>query len=121
MKKILIVILGITVLTACIGELNESAELLSETKELLWEYKVVNVKGKIANKNAGYNPLVFDDPINILNEMGKERWELVNIYTETATELTNVGKVESVYGIKSNTRTSAINFVFKRPIFENKE
>ena len=47
--------------------------------------------------------------------MGKEGWELVSTYTETATAFPNFGNSDYVTGIRDNTRTSVVNFVFKRP------
>ena len=48
------------------------------------------------------------------NELGKEGWELVSTYTETATAFPNFGNSDYVTGIRDNTRTSVVNFVFKR-------
>jgi len=47
--------------------------------------------------------------------MGEDGWELVNSYTETNTVHPNFGSSEYVTGIRENTRTSVLNFVFKRP------
>jgi len=79
-----------------------------------WEYKVVKVAGMPAEELAEYGALVYGDQTAMLNKMGKEGWELVSTYTETATEFPNFGSQDYVTGIRDNTRTSVVNFVFKR-------
>ena len=51
---------------------------------------------------------------------GRVLWELVSAYTETGTAFPNFGSSEYVTGIRDNTRTSVVNFVFKR-ISDGKE
>ena len=91
------------------------------TQTQSWEYKVVKVAGKDAARLADYGPLVYGDQTPMLNKMGEDGWELVNIYTEVATAFPNFGNSEYVTGIRENVRTSVINFVFKRPYTEDKE
>ncbi len=79
-----------------------------------WEYKVVKVAGKPAETLAEYGPLVYGDQTAMLNKMGKDGWELVSTYVEVATAFPNFGDASYVTGIRDNTRTSVINFVFKR-------
>ena len=79
-----------------------------------WEYKVVKVAGKEAEVMADYGSLVYGDQTAMLNKIGKDGWELVSTYTETATAFPNFGNSDYVTGIRDNTRTSVINFVFKR-------
>ena len=90
------------------------AFLVSCNKNTPWEYKVVKVAGKPAEELADYGPLVYGDQTAMLNKMGKEGWELVSTYTETATSFPNFGSSEFVTGIRTNTRTCVVNFVFKR-------
>ena len=85
-----------------------------------WEYKVVKVAGKEAEYREDFGSLVFSDQTAMLNKMGKEGWELVSAYTETGTAFPNFGSSEYVTGIRDNTRTSVVNFVFKR-ISDGKE
>ena len=87
-------------------------------KKQTWEYKVVKVAGKGAERLADYGPLVYGDQAPMLNKMGKEGWELVNIYTEVATAFPNFGNSEYVTGLRENVRTTVVNFVFKRPYKE---
>jgi hypothetical protein len=47
-------------------------------------------------------------------KMGKEGWELVSTYTEIGTSFPNFGNSEYVTGLRDNTRTCVVNFVFKR-------
>jgi hypothetical protein len=90
------------------------ALIASCSKNTPWEYKVVKVAGKPAETLADYGALVYGDQTAMLNKMGKEGWELVNTYTETATAFPNFGNSDYVTGIRDNTRTSVVNFVFKR-------
>ena len=90
------------------------AFLASCNKSTPWEYKVVKVAGKEAETLADYGALVYGDQTAMLNKMGKEGWELVSTYTETATAFPNFGNSDYVTGIRDNTRTSVVNFVFKR-------
>lgn len=108
MKKILLLLCFIATLVSC-G--NKNAE---------WEYKIVKVAGADAEVMADYGTLVFADQTAMLNKMGKEGWELVSTYTETGTSFPNFGNSEYVTGIRDNTRTVVINFVFKR-ISDGKE
>ena len=101
MRKVLFVSLIIIVLASC-------------SNSNTWEYKVVKVAGKDAESLADYGPLVYGDQTAMLNKMGKDGWELVSTYTETATAFPNFGNSEYVTGLRDNTRTSVVNFVFKR-------
>ena len=108
MKKFILVFCLISALMSC-GSKNEQ-----------WEYKVVKVAGKEADYAADFGKLAFADQTPMLNKMGKEGWELVSTYTETGTAFPNFGNSEYVTGIRDNTRTVVINFVFKR-ISDSKE
>ena len=101
MKKILLAFCMVALLASC-------------SKNTPWEYKVVKVAGKPAETLADYGALVYGDQTAMLNKMGKEGWELVGTYTETATAFPNFGNSDYVTGIRDNTRTSVVNFVFKR-------
>ena len=96
-----------------------------------WEYKVVKIEpqmtlGERANNMAGklvgdqfYNsrmPHEFESPTYKLNNLGEEGWELVSVYTTIETVFPNFGDAEYHIGIKTNSRTESINFVFKRKI-----
>ena len=101
MKKILLACVMVVLLASC-------------SKNTPWEYKVVKVAGKPAETLADYGALVYGDQTAMLNKMGKEGWELVSTYTETATAFPNFGNSDYVTGIRDNTRTSVVNFIFKR-------
>ena len=85
-----------------------------------WEYKVVRVEGVDTSKTViryrkePVSPLVFEGIMGILNSMGKDGWELVTSFTEEETVYPNFGNEDYHTGIKTNTRTKAVNFVFKR-------
>ena len=101
MKKILLAFCMVALLASC-------------SKNSPWEYKVVKVAGKPAETLADYGALVYGDQTAMLNKMGKEGSELVSTYTETATAFPNFGNSDYVTGIRDNTRTSVVNFIFKR-------
>lgn len=101
MKKILLAFCTVAFIASC-------------SKNTPWEYKVVKVAGKEAEIMADYGSLVYGDQTSMLNKMGNEGWELVSTYTETSTAFPNFGKYEYVTGIRTNTRTSVVNFIFKR-------
>lgn len=84
------------------------------TKPQKWEYKIVKVAGKETEYRETFGSLVFNDQTAMLNKMGNEGWELVSTYTETGTVFPNFGNSEYVTGIRDNTRTNVLNFVFKR-------
>ena len=85
------------------------------SKTQTWEYKVVKVAGEDATLMADYGSKVFQDQTPMLNKMGKDGWELVNTYTEIGTAFPNFGNSDYVTGIRENTRTMVLNFIFKRP------
>lgn len=85
--------------------------LLSSCGSTNWEYKIVSVEGKESEK---YSPREISVSNEDLNLFGKEGWELVDIYTITETVHPNFGDEKYVTGLQPNTRTSKVNFVFKR-------
>ena len=103
MKKVLFSLLCVILLIAC----------SNDTK---WEYKVVKVAGRDAEEMAEFSPKVYSDQTPMLNMMGKDGWELIEVYTEVATVHPNFGYSQYVNGIRDNTHTSVLNFVFKRPL-----
>ncbi|WP_300729917.1 DUF4177 domain-containing protein [uncultured Bacteroides sp.] len=86
------------------------------SNETKWEYKVVKVAGQNAEVMEDFAPMVFNDQTPMLNKMGQDGWELVNTYTEINTVHPNFGNSEYVTGLRENTRTSVLNFIFKRPL-----
>lgn len=79
-----------------------------------WEYKTVSVKGTESEILAKFQANTFEISDESLNLLGKDGWELVSTYVKTETVHPNYGNEEYVSGIQPNTRTSEINFVFKR-------
>ncbi len=102
MKKVFFCFMLVMTMAACSND--------SQT----WVYKVVKVAGKEADFLPDYGSLVYGDQTPMLNKMGADGWELVDIYTEVETKHPNFGNSEYVTGIRENTRTSVVNFVFKR-------
>lgn len=114
MKRILILLVSLSLLFACTPATKE------QTK---WEYKTIKVVGKESESKylgSEFLPLLFGDQTKTLNEMGQEGWELVNTYSEIETVHANFGNSDYVTGIRENTRTCVIYFIFKRPVVPNK-
>lgn len=76
-----------------------------------WEYKTVTITGKSDSEFVSNTFNVTDEDLNLL---GAEGWELVNVYTLQETVFPNFGNEKYVTGIRENTRTKSINYVFKR-------
>lgn len=78
-----------------------------------WEYKIISEygidRGHFVSKGI---PM----PEEELNKLGKDGWELVDVYTRVETVHPNFGNEKYVTGLQPNTRTEAILFVFKRPL-----
>lgn len=95
-----------------------------------WEYVILPIEGsKLPSvyapsdkesliKNSDFKALEFQGHNfdMTLSGYGKEGWELVSVYTTIETAYPNFGDAEYHTGIKENTRTQTINFVFKRQI-----
>lgn len=93
-----------------------------QKEQVKWEYKILKVSGKENdNKYLGgeFLPLLFGDQTNKLNELGQDGWELISVYSEIETVHANFGNSDYVTGIRENTRTCLVYFVFKRPIISN--
>lgn len=82
-------------------------------KSKKWEYKIVPIKG-YSLTDGDYTNDSFDDPTPTLNKLGSEGWELVSSYPITNTVFPNFGDDKYVTGIRTNTKTTVISYVFKR-------
>lgn len=96
MKKVLFLVIAVLTMAACSSK---------------WEYKIVTVANEEASKFKASEFKVTSEDLNLF---GKEGWELVDVYTIIGTEHPNFGNSEYVTGIRENTRTGSVNFVFKR-------
>lgn len=76
-----------------------------------WEYKIVTVEGESKSDFESNKFAISSDDLNLF---GVEGWELVNVYTIEGTVHPNFGNSEYVTGIRENTRTESVNYVFKR-------
>ncbi len=76
-----------------------------------WEYKIVTIDGK---STSDFDSNQFSVSSDDLNLFGAEGWELVDVYTIESTVYPNFGNSEYVTGIRENTRTESVNYVFKR-------
>lgn len=102
--KNFIIMLGIIMITSC-------------KEEEKWEYMTVKITGTSSyfDKDlAAFGTTSFPDPTFLLNDYGKDGWELVTSYTEIETVHPNFGNKEYVTGLQPNTRTREITFVMKR-------
>ena len=75
-----------------------------------WEYKFETIEGSSYSKFKSNSFNTID-----LEALGREGWELVDVYTINETVHPNFGNSEYVTGIRENTRTKSITYVFKRP------
>lgn len=96
MKKLILALLSIIALSACTAN---------------WEYKIVTIGGESISE---FESNVFSVSSEDLNLFGKDGWELVDVYTIIETVHPNFGNSEYVSGLKDNSRTSSVNYVFKR-------
>lgn len=96
MKKVLFLGIAILTMAACSSK---------------WEYKIVTVDNEQASAFEASEINVASEDLNLF---GEEGWELVDVYTVIETEHPNFGNSEYVTGIRENTRTGSVNFVFKR-------
>ena len=83
-----------------------------------WEYKIIEVEGD-TEVSEEYDPFVsnsFNISEDDLNAYGQSGWELVSTYTTVETVHPNFGDDKYVTGLRENTRTSTITFIFKRPL-----
>jgi len=78
-----------------------------------WEYKIVSFDNETSSDFRAPNIQVS---LEELNEYGAEGWELVDVYTTTETVHPNFGDEKYVTGIRENTRTRKVTYVFKRKI-----
>lgn len=76
-----------------------------------WEYKIVKID---SSTSSDFLESEFKVTSEDLNLFGEEGWELVDVYTLTQTQHPNFGDDKYVTGIRENTRTESVNFVFKR-------
>ena len=107
MKKLLSILGAIGLLcfvNSCSNEKQESQK---------WEYKTLEVSGYAVSE---FYPIYFPVPVEKLDTLGSQGWELVDVYTQIQTVHPNFGNDKYVAGLQPNTRTSLILYVFKRPL-----
>lgn len=78
-----------------------------------WEYKTLIVYGSL---NGDFYSRTHPVPVEKLDTIGSQGWELVDVYTKIETVHPNFGNAQYVTGLQPNTRTSCIHYVFKRPV-----
>lgn len=78
----------------------------------IWEYKVVAIDA--INKTDFQPREFFNIGDETLNYYGNEGWELISTYTTEETVFPNFGDAQYHSGIKANSRTEKIFFIFKR-------
>ena len=92
------------------------------TKSTKWEYKEFKINN--TNSSSSYGKMGtsnFESEIDQLNSFGEDGWELVSTHTIIETEFPNFGNEGYHTGIKPNSRTKSIVYVFKKPKEENKK
>ena len=96
MKKVFFLVITFLTIAACAPK---------------WEYKIVTVDNEQSSAFEASEITVSSEDLDLI---GEEGWELVDVYTIIETEHPNFGNSEYVTGIRENTRTGSVNFVFKR-------
>ena len=107
------------IIIGCIAAMFVSCSKNNDEQRKLWEYKIVKIDGKEPEKLADRKPRTFDDQTPMLNKMGKEGWELVNVYTEDETVFADLSNEHLKLYMRGNCRTHNINYVFKRQVDSN--
>jgi hypothetical protein len=121
MKRLKIILLFLVICISCFGQnrtrTNTSTNTNNTTSQrVTWEYKIISSNNHYNDDDTKEGPWFISNQELMLNKMGIEGWELVSTYTEIATAFPNFDWRDNyISGIRSNTRTTVINFVFKRP------
>lgn len=79
-----------------------------------WEYKTVEIEGVLDEPHGDYFDRNFSQNDAFLNNMGAEGWELVSCFPLIETVYPDMGNERLILHIKTNTRTKAIRYVFKK-------
>lgn len=81
-----------------------------------WQYKTVEIEGEENESYGTFFSKDFSNQDDRLNKMGKDGWELVSCYPIVETVYPDLGEQNIILHIKTNTRTRAIHYVFKKRI-----
>jgi len=112
MKQAFAFVCAALLLTACGGG--------GSSKIQEWEYKTVMADLSYHGGDWGNSDFMLSD--DTLAVLGEEGWELVTSYEMVHTVFPNFGASAYVTGIRTNTRTFQVRFIFKRPLTaENKK
>lgn len=89
-----------------------------------WEYKVITYSHEYGARHANQYDLLENtqafqnSPIlpneKELNDLGKQGWEIVGIYTQYETSFPNFGDLRYVTGIQPNIRPKSVVLILKR-------
>ena len=121
MKRLKTILLFLIICISCFGQNKTRTNTTNNntnntiSQRVIWEYKVISSNNYYDGDDTKRSPS-FNDPDFMLFKMGREGWELVSTYTEIATAFPNFDWRDNyISGIRSNTRTTVVYFVFKRP------
>ena len=92
---------------------------LGEKKQQEWEYKVVTTfppksLSREGREAMSYSTINIDQ--TVLNQLGKQGWELLDTVMEVETAYPNFGKSDLHTGIKTNVRPQKISLIFRRKV-----
>lgn len=106
MKKIICLLMALSPILFCACRQGDPS----------YEYKILRLKSDIAeNIYEDFQSSLFDDPTSALNRMAKEGWTLDHVYTEVFTTYPNLSTDKRhVAGIRTNTKTLSVYFIFRR-------
>ena len=122
-----LVLVAIVLLGYFIREAEFSTErttkLLGEIKESVspiygWEYETLkcNTEGNSRTGKEALRPASIHLEKGIIQEMGKDGWELISSYLELETAYPNFGNDDYVTGLRDNVRPQNLVLIFRRPI-----
>lgn len=112
MKKLSFFLLVCAITVGC-NDSSTSSDGTSTSSDV-WEYKVIELKSDGFCSKFDSKSFDVDEEIELLDALGEEGWELVDTYTIVETVHPNFGNSDYVTGIRENTRTQMIKYVFKR-------
>lgn len=93
---------------------------ISCQKEKKWEYKTIYIPVSSSNYGDSF-PFPNEDVEALLNNEGKNGWELVSAVAIDGTTFPNFGDNRYVTGIRDLVATRSIQYILKRSYIQNRK